>query len=70
MTIEDVNKAAFTDPEKAVENTSYLTSVFDDLNKRFPEELEHSQGRSNFQLESYVALNDYTISSVYKHCLT
>lgn len=55
--------------QSATENTEYLNNIMNLINTRFAQELEHAQGRSNFQIEKFIAMNDFTISSVYKHVL-
>ncbi len=57
------------DPETATQDTEYLNEVFDSIAHRFPKEFELAQGRSFFQMEKFMACNQYTPSSQYKHIL-
>lgn len=59
----------YIDAADAVKDTDYLNSIFEVMSKRFPEEFEHAQGRSNFQIEKFIGLDNFTISAAYKHVL-
>lgn len=55
--------------EDAIKDTEYLEHILSVMGDKFEEEFEHAQGRSNFQIEKFIAMNDFTISAVYKHVL-
>lgn len=59
----------YTDPKSAVQDTDYLQHIFETISSRFPQEFELAQGRSFFQMEKFMACNQYTPSSQYKHIL-
>lgn len=63
------NKTPYLNPQETVKDTNYLLDIFADMSKRFGDELEHAQGRSNFQIEKYVSGTEFTLSSTYKHTM-
>jgi glycosyltransferase involved in cell wall biosynthesis len=64
-----ITKLASQTSEKIVQDPAVLQRVFDEVFRWEKEDKEHAQGRSNFQIEKFIALDNFTIPSAFQAML-
>lgn len=65
----NISKLATQSSEKIVQDPAVLQRVFDEVFRWEREDKEHAQGRSNFQIEKFIALDNFTIASTFQAML-
>lgn len=65
----NISVLATQSSEKIVQDPAVLQRVFDEVFRWEKEDKEHAQGRSNFQIEKFIALDNFTIASTFQAML-
>lgn len=65
MTKQKFNQLTIVTPEEAVNNENYLKKAFEEVLRWEDEDKELAQGRTNFQIEKFFLLEQYTISAAF-----
>jgi glycosyltransferase involved in cell wall biosynthesis len=64
-----ISKLATQSGDKIVQDPKVLEKVFDEVFRWESEDKEHAQGRSNFQIEKFIALDNFTVPSAFQAML-
>lgn len=69
LEMNSITQLVDSTPFDIVQDEQVLQRVFDEIFKWEKEDKEHAQGRTNFQIEKFIVLDNYTISSAFTAAL-